>query len=139
VAVTVEQQAAFVVLDDSDRIVGVGRDAESQFRPLVGEIVWECFPGSEPLFKPYYDRARESGEPVDFVQFYDGNVARIRAVPDGEGRLELYWEALARLDTLTLGGLVDSLDRSLELLHDRSVGLDRREARRALRVIEGGR
>jgi hypothetical protein len=139
VAVTVEQQAAFVVLDDSDRIVGVGRDAESQFRPLVGEIIWECFPGSEPLFKPYYDRARESGQPVDFVQFYDGNVARIRAVPDGEGRLELSWEALARLDTLTLGGLVDSLDRSLELLRDRGVRLDRREARRALRVIEGGR
>jgi hypothetical protein len=60
-------------------------------------------------------------------------------VRDGEGRLELYWEALARLDTLTLGGLVDSLDRSLEILRDRGVGLDRREARRALRVIEGGR
>ena len=138
-AVTVEQQAPLVVLDDSDRIVGVGRDAESHFRPLLGEVMWDCFPGSEPLFKPYYDRARTSGEPVEFVQFYDGTVARIRAVPHGEGRLELHWEALARLDTLTLGGLVDSLDRSLALLDVRSAGLERREGRTAFRLIEGGR
>jgi hypothetical protein len=139
VAVTVEQQAPFVVLDDSDRIVGVGRDVESQFGPLLGEIMWDCFPGSEPLFKPYYDRARTSGEPVEFVQFYDGNVARIRAVPHGDGRLELFWEALARLDALTLGGLVDSLERSLALLDVRSTALERRLARKAFHLIEGGR
>jgi hypothetical protein len=58
-----------------------------------------AFPGSEPLFKPYHDAARRSGEAVEFVQFYDGNVARIRAVPVGNGRLELMWEQLARLDS----------------------------------------
>jgi hypothetical protein len=139
VAVTVEQHAPFVVLDDSDRIVEVGREVGSQFGPLVGEIMWDCFPGSEPLFKPYYDRARTSGEPVEFVQFYGGNVARIRAVPHGDGRLDLFWEALARLDTLTLGGLVDSLERSLALLDVRSAALERRLARKAFQVIEGGR
>ena len=62
-----------------DRIVEVGPGAENQFRPLLGSVIWDCFPGSEPVFKPYYDAARRSGEPVEFVQFHDGNVARIHA------------------------------------------------------------
>jgi hypothetical protein len=135
VAVTVEQETPFVVLDDRDRIVGVGPQAESQFGPLLGAHLWECFPGSEPLFKPYYDAARRSGKELTFVQFYDGNVARIRAVPVDADRLELHWEHLARLDTLTLGSLAETLEESLELL-DESTG--REAMRKALRVIEGG-
>jgi hypothetical protein len=137
VAVTVTQ-APFVVLDEGDRIVGVGPDAESQFGPLVGSIMWDCFPGSEPLFKPYYDAARRSGEPVEFVQFYDGNVARIRAVPRADGTLALYWQLLARIDTRTLGGLAHSLDEALGLLADEQVGVDRQALRNSLRVIKGG-
>lgn len=138
VAVTVEQETPFVVLDEGDRIVGVGPKAESQFGPLVGARLWECFPGSQPLFKPYYDEARRSGEPVTFVQFYDGNVARVRAVPLEGGRLELHWEHLARLDTLTLDSLADTLEESLELLDDQGASTSREAMRRALRVIEGG-
>ena len=139
VAVTVTQETPFVVLDEGDRIVGVGPNAESQFGPLLGVRIWECFPGSEPLFKPYYDAARRSGEAVEFAQFYDGNVARIRAVPVGNGRLELMWEQLARLDTLTLGSLAETLDEALELLDEASAGSRREAVRHALRVIEGGR
>jgi hypothetical protein len=138
VAVTVRQEP-LVVLDEGDRIVGVGLHAESQFGPLVGASVWDYFPGSEPLFKPYYDAARRSGEPVEFVQFYDGNVARIRAVPVADGRLELEWEHLARLDTLTLDSLSETLDDALELLGGEVP--DRRRptvGRAALHVIEGG-
>jgi hypothetical protein len=138
VAVTVGKQTPFVILDEGDRIVGVGSSAEGQFGPLVGSQLWECFPGSEPLFKPYYDSARRSGEEVEFVQFYDGNVARVRAVPLDDGLLELYWEHLARLDTLTIGSLLETLEESLELLDDASAGHRHEEARRALRVIEGG-
>lgn len=137
-AVTVEQETPFLVLDEGDRIVGVGERAESQFGPLVGALLWECFPGSEPLFKPYYDEARRTGEPLTFVQFYDGNVARIRAVPLEDGRLQLYWEHLARLDTLTLDSLADTLEESLELLDEQGGGTSREAMRRALRVVEGG-
>lgn len=136
-AVTV-QQTPFVVLDEGDRIVGVGPDAESQVGPLVGSLIWDCFPGSEPLFKPYYDAARRSGDAVEFVQFYDGNVARVRAVPQADGRLDLYWERLARLDTLTLDGLARTLDETLELLDEEHVGAHRNTLRRHLSVIEGG-
>jgi hypothetical protein len=138
VAVTVQQHSLSVVLDEGDRIVGVGLHAESQFGPLVGSRLWECFPGSEPLFKPYYDAARRSGEPVEFVQFYDGNVAGVRAVPGDDGRLELHWKHLARLDTLTLESLADTLEESLELLDAQGWDDERETVRRALRVIEGG-
>ena len=136
-AVTV-QQTPFVVLDEGDRIVGVGPDAESQFGPLVGSLMWDCFPGSEPLFKPYYDAARRSREQLEFVQFYDGNVARVRAVPRENGHLDLFWELLARLDTLTLDGLAQTLDESLELLDEEHLGANRTARRQNLRVIEGG-
>ena len=136
-AVTVTQ-APFVVLDEGDRIVGAGPGAESQFGPLVGSVMWDCFPGSEPLFKPYYDAARRSGEPVEFVQFYDGNVARIRAVPRPDGRLDLFWQLLARIDTLTLEGLSQTLQTSLELLDEEQVDAHRTALRTSLRVIEGG-
>jgi hypothetical protein len=137
VAVTVKH-APFVTLDTADRIVGVGPHVESQFGPLVGAVVWECFPGSEPLFKPYYDRARRTGEPVDFVQFYDGNVAHLIATPHDDGRLDLAWEQLARLDTTTLKTLAASLVASLEHLDaERDSGL-RHDLRKTLRVIEGG-
>jgi hypothetical protein len=138
VAVTVEQGAPFVVLDEVDRIVEVGTSAQSQFGPLVGTVMWESFPGSEPLFKPYYDKARRTREPVEFVQFYDGNVARIRAVLNEDGLLELHWEALARLDTLTLGSLVETLEESLEILDEQEAGMHRSRVRGAMRVIEGG-
>jgi hypothetical protein len=139
VAVTVTQEPPFVVLDEGDRIVGVGPHAESQFGPLVGASLWDSFPGSEPLFKPYYDSARRSGEPVEFVQFYDGNVARVRAVPVGDGRLELEWEQLARLDTLTLDSLSETLDDALELLGgDATRRRSQTVGRAALHLIEGG-
>jgi hypothetical protein len=138
VAVTVEHEAPFVVLDTMDHIVEVGPGAESQFGPLQGSLLWDSFPGSEPLFKPYYDEARRTGEPVEFVQFYDGNVASIRAVPRGDDRLELYWERISRLDTLTLDGLAGTLDESLQLLDEQRSRLCRDELRKALRLIKGG-
>jgi hypothetical protein len=139
VAVTVRQEPLFVVLDEADRIVGVGPHAESQFGPLLGTCMWDCFPGSEPLFKPYYDSARRSGEPVEFVQFYDGNVARVRAVPAGEGRLALEWEQLARLDTRTLDSLSETLNDALERLSgDASARRRQTIGRAALHFIEGG-
>ena len=136
-AVAVEH-AAFVTLDTGDRIVGVGPHAESQFGPLLGSVMWDCFPGSEALFKPYYDKARTSGEPVEFVQFYDGYVARIRATPRERGELELSWEQLARIDTTTVASLADSLAASLELLDEEQRDAHRDELRKALRLIEGG-
>jgi hypothetical protein len=137
VAVTVQRQEPFVVLDEKDTIVGVGSAASSQFGPLLGSVLWDCFPGSEALFKPYYDAARNSGEPVQFVQYYDGHVARITATLVDEG-LAISWEGLAYLDTTTFASFRRTLVESLELLASESSSVARDQARHALRVIEGG-
>lgn len=119
----------FLVLDERDVIVEVGPPARAQFEPLLGRCVWESFPGSQELFRPHYERARQTGQPVEFIQFFAGHVVRVRAVPAGR-RLELSWESLAVLDVLTLEGLRASLDAALATL-------ERRCRRDSLRVLEG--
>lgn len=137
-AVTVQRQTPFVVLDEGDTIVGVGSAAASHFGPLVGSVMWDCFPGSEPLFKPYYDTARRTGETVEFVQFYDGHVTRVVATPGPDG-LEVGWHSLIHIDTTTVTTFRETLAESLRLLEAESLGAHRDEAPRALRIIEGGR
>ena len=136
-AVTVEQVPPNLVLDEGYRIVEVGPAAEAGFGPLVGRNLWECFPGAQPLYRPYYERARQTGKPVEFVQFYNGHVGRIRAVPSG-GRLALFWEVLCRLDTLTLDGLRASLGEAIAALEECQDQLRREQVRDSLRVIDGG-
>jgi hypothetical protein len=132
VAVAVEQ-APQLVLDEEYCIVAVGPGAEAGFGPLRGRSMWEIYPGSRSLFEPYYEKARRSGEPVEFVQFYDGVIEHVRAVPDGI-RLLLYWELVHRLNTLTLDGLRESLEGAIAALAVRERSLRRGE----LRVLEGG-
>jgi hypothetical protein len=129
VAVAV-QALPHIVLDEHYVIVEVGPAAEAAFRPLEGRNLWECFPDSEPLFRPYYEQARRTGAPVEFVQFYAGAVGWVRATPEGN-RLALTWERLARLDTLTFSGLQTTLSEALELLE-----VHEAEARRSsLRLV----
>jgi hypothetical protein len=137
VAVTVEGTAN-LVLDESYRIVEVGPAAAAEFGPLRGQHLWDAFPGSQPLFRPYYDKARRTGEPVEFVQFYDGQVGHIRAVPEGRWLL-LFWEQLTRLDTLTLERLRASLVQTMALIEESEARLRRARVRETLRVVEGGR
>jgi predicted ATPase len=60
-------------------------------------------------------------------------------VPEGDGRLALEWEQLARLDTLTLDSLSATLDDALELLGGEANAPERQKLGRAtLHVIEGG-
>ena len=113
VAVAVDA-APHLVLDEDYRIVEVGPAAQG-IACFLGRDLWECFPASEPLFRPYYEQARRSGEPVEFVQFYDGSAARIRATPI-ESRLALSWEYLAKLETRTLDELRTSLTAALAAL-----------------------
>jgi hypothetical protein len=137
VAVAVEH-APFVALDSGNRIVEVGSHAESQFGPLSGRVLWDCFPGTEQLFRPYYDRARTAGETVEFVQFYDGFVVRVRASPREGDELVVHWEQLARIDPTTLETLATSLSAALAVLDEEQRDVHREDLRTALRLIEGG-
>jgi hypothetical protein len=136
VAVAVEA-LPFVVLDDANRVVEVGSAAGADFERLLGESVLDAFPGSEPIFGPYYEQARDSGEPIAFAEYYDGYVLRLTAAPGPNG-LTVTWETLGRLDVLTLDGLRASLAAVVERLEVEEVRLSRDRRGAALQVIEGG-
>jgi hypothetical protein len=133
VAVTVDE-TPFVVLAEDYRIVEVGPAAQAGFGPLLGQNVLDSFPGSRPLFLPYYEQARRTGEIVEFTQFYDGYVSRITAVPNGS-KLAVFWELLGMLDVLTLDGLRDSLEAIIRTLAGAENTLLKDRVRNSLRVV----
>jgi hypothetical protein len=125
-----------MVLAADYRIVEIGSRVEAGFGVLEGLSLWEAFPGAEPLFQPYYEKAWRTGEPVEFVQYYNGYIMRINAVPEGE-RLLLFWEVLCRLDTLTLEGLWASLIGAMEIVEECEDRVGRERIRGLLQLIEG--
>lgn len=135
-AVTVDV-SPHIVLDSEYRIVEVGPAAEAWFGPLCGETLWDAFPESQPLFQPHYERARGAGEPVEFVQFYDGHVWKVRAVPRGS-QLLVSWEVVHRLATLTFDELRDSLEAAIAAVERQADVVSRGRARESLSVVEGG-
>lgn len=80
--------------------------------------------------------ARRTREVVEFAQFYDGYIMRVRAVPEGS-RLTVSWETLGMLDVLTLDGLRMSLQAALQALTESEEALRRESVRRSLRVVGG--
>ena len=135
VAVTVEQ-VPFVVLDESYRIVEVGPAAEAGFGPLHGRCVWDCFPGSESMYRPHYERARRRGEPIELVQYYGGYLTKVEIRPEKRA-MRVSWEILSLLDTSDLERLRASLTDAIGALDQQAEELDRRRIRGTLRVVEG--
>jgi len=136
VAVAVEHDP-HLVLDEEYRIVEVGPAAQAEYGSLRGQRLWEVFPGSRPLFEPYYEKARTTGQPVEFVQFYNGRVSRLRAVAHGP-MLHVNWEKIYRLHTLTLEGLRTSLDQTIAAIEEWATMSERTTVRESLTVLEGG-
>jgi hypothetical protein len=135
VAVTVEQ-VPFVVLDESYRIVEVGPAAEAGFGPLHGRCVWDCFPGSESMYRPHYERARRRGEPIELVQYYGGYLTKVEIRPEKRA-ITVSWEILSMLDTSDLERLRASLTDAIAALDQHAKELDRGRVRGSLRVVEG--
>jgi hypothetical protein len=135
VAVAVEE-GQFVVLDDEFRIVEVGAAARATFGPLLGQAVFDAFPDSEPLFRPYYERARATGATVEFGTYYDGYAIHLRLTPRGS-HLVVGWNTLVRLDLLTLEGLLTSLDTALDAIAELERAVEHDLRRAHLRVVEG--
>jgi len=135
VAVTVEQ-VPFVVLDESYRIVEVGPAAEAGFGPLHGRCVWDCFPGSESMYRPHYERARRRGEPIELVQYYGGYLTKVEIRPEKRA-MRVSWEILSMLDTSDLERLRASLTDAIGALDQQAEELDRQRIRGTLRVVEG--
>ena len=134
---TARDGASYLVLDAEDRIVEVGAAAEAVYGSLVGHSLWERYAEAGPLFRPYYTRARRTGETLEFVQFYRGQLAWVRVVPAG-GQVTVSWDVLHVLDTLTFDGLRRSIVDALSLLQEWEARIRKRRTRESLRLIEGG-
>jgi hypothetical protein len=135
VAVTV-LQAPYIVFDDRDCIVEVSDLAMPVFGSFLGQSVWSCFPDSRPLYEAHYARARRTGVPVEFAQYYNGRVMLVKAVPNGT-RITLWYEVVAILDVLTIEGLRESLDSALATLVDAEEAMRRENVRTSLRLVGG--
>jgi hypothetical protein len=126
----------FLVLDECYTVVEVSEPARAELGLLLGRNLWELLPDAEPLFRPHYEEAWRTGEPVEFVQFYGGRVRRVHAHAQ-RGRLEVFWELLAQLDTVTLEGLRSSVAQAISALEEGEIGSRRELPRRTLRLVKG--
>ncbi len=102
----------------------------------MAAICGSSFQTAEPLFGPHYEEAWRTGEPVEFVQFYGGRVRLVHAHAQS-GRLEVSWELLAQLDTLTLEGLRSSVAQAISALEESGIASRRKLPRRTLRLVKG--
>ena len=134
-AVTVEGNLR-VVLDEEYRIVEVSLAAEPMLGHLVGETVWDHFPGAREVFLPYCEEARRSRESGEFVAFYEGVLVRVRYVPEGL-RLAATWEILGTVDVSSIDALRASLGEIVSALADEET-VPLGNLRPVLRVVEGG-
>jgi hypothetical protein len=102
----------YYVVDADDRITRVAGALRESLAQFVGHSIWEASPQAEPLFSAHFERARETGEEVEFDAFYAGRLARRRIVPTGNS-LTVYVTVLRELDVRTLATLAESL-RAIE-------------------------
>lgn len=130
-AVAVSQ---WIVLDEENRIVDVSENAEGVFGPLKGESLWERFPNAREVFAPYCERARETGEVVELVKFFEGTLKHVRYAPQGS-RVLAVWENLASVDVSSVESLRHSLLEIADMLADHGEAPLQPPQ---LRVLEGG-
>jgi hypothetical protein len=109
----------YYVLDAEDCVVRVVGSLRRTLHPFLGHSIWEATPRSEALFSPHFERARATGEEVEFVAFYSGRLAHRRVVPSGD-TLTVFVTVLRELDVRTLGRLAASLRAIEDELADRA-------------------
>ena len=135
-AVTVGRNLRIVV-DRDYRIVDVSQAADPMFGHLLGQNLWEHFPRARSVFLPYYEAARNTGESIEFVQFFDGRLMRVSAVLKDVG-LAVSWKVLRMLDTSTIETLRHSLRDVVSDLAEEERKVTEAHVGRSLRILEGG-
>jgi len=128
VAVGKAPELPHVVLDAEDRVLDVSPSAPAPFPSLLGKRVHDGFPETGALYAPYYERARRTGEVVEFTQYSDGHVTLMKAVPTRRV-LIVSWELIGFIDVMTIESLRDSIDAVLDALSKNEEVLHRERAR----------
>jgi hypothetical protein len=137
VAVGEARGGSYIVLDEDYRMLEVAPSVESVFGDFLGQNVWELFPGSHAIFASYLEAAHRTGEPVEFVQFYQGTVVRIEAAPQ-DGLLHVSWEVLGAVDVSTLENMRASLGHIESVLTEKKGAQEDGHSGRRLRVVKRG-
>jgi len=137
VAVGDSPEPPYVILDEDDRVLEVGPRAPAIFESLRGRRVHEGFPETEALYGPHYERARRTGDAVEFAQYSNGHVTLIKAVPVERRRLIVSWELIGFVDVMTLEALQASLAAALGVLTEKEEAVRRERVRSSLSVIAG--
>jgi hypothetical protein len=97
-------------------------------------VLWDHLPGAREIYGPCFDEARSSGQPVESVVFYSGQVKRLTVIPAADG-LAVHVERLAELDVTSLGTLTRSLLQIEAALAGRASGRHDRRAPGSLRAL----
>jgi hypothetical protein len=126
--------AAYVVLDEDDRITHVSSALHDHLGRWIGHVLWEHLPGAREICTPTFEQARATGLPVEAVVFYDGRLERLTAIPGPDG-LAVHVERLAELDLTNLATLTRSLERIAAELADRASARSDRPARASLPAL----
>jgi hypothetical protein len=124
----------FYVLDAGDRITHVFGALQDRLGLFLGHSFWEASPQARPLFGPYFEAARETGEEVEFTAIYAGSVARRRVVPAGR-TLTVYETSLQDVNVRSLGTLRESLEAVASEQGARASARPGRRAHASLRAL----
>jgi len=126
--------AAYLVLDDDDRITHVSARLHDDFGRWIGHVLWEHLPGARDVYGPTFDEARTSGNPVESVVFYSGRMKRLTVIPGPDG-LAVHVEQLAQVDITTLATLTASLAQIEAVLAGRASAQPDSPAHASLRAL----
>jgi hypothetical protein len=100
------------VVDRRNRIVQVADEHRATMARYLGHLLWVYLPGSEPMFSPIFEEARETQEVVESTVFYAGGTVDVRATPGG-ATLAVRLRRRTELNVRTLATLAQSL-RTIE-------------------------
>jgi hypothetical protein len=123
----------YFVPTPDDVIAHVSEPLQGTMGRYIGHSVWVRLPGSEGVFRPYFEEARETGREVEFAAFYSGAILDVRVVPAG-GSLTVYPTRRSELDVRTLATLNASLERIASELDARARAPHGRRALSSLRA-----
>jgi PAS domain S-box-containing protein len=81
----------FLNLDREWRVTYANPAAQHLLRrpadELLNRVAWDTFPGALDTFSPHYARAMETGENIEFIEYFEplGTWFEVRAYPHAEG------------------------------------------------------
>ena len=85
--------------------------------PSVGRCLWDVWPASEPIFRPIYEQAWDTGR-GEGIGFFMGVLVELNVTQIGD-KLDVAYVELGHLDVTSCESLADSLIHLRRLCRER--------------------